>query len=94
MGILRHMLTSSAAADCPQTYRRIVKVDLRFPAHVSKDAEDFIRRLLRKDPKARMPLDRVKLHPWIQRNTAPLPAEGAAGSAGTAAGVAAAGAAT
>ena len=54
-----------------QTYRRIVKVDLRFPAHVSADARDFISRLLRKDTKQRMPLEYVKNHPWIVRNTAP-----------------------
>jgi aurora kinase, other len=67
-----------------QTYRRIVKVDLRFPAHVSKDAEDFIRRLLRKDPRQRLPLDKVGQHPWIMRNTAPLPP--AAAGAGAVAG--------
>ena len=54
-----------------ETYRRIVKVDLRFPAHVSADARDFIARLLRKEPRQRMPLDAVKHHPWIVRNTAP-----------------------
>jgi serine/threonine protein kinase len=52
----------------PQTYRRIVKVDLKFPSHVSPEARDFISRLLRKDPKQRMPLDKVPLHPWIIRN--------------------------
>ena len=51
----------------PQTYRRIVKVDLKFPAHVSLEAQDFIRRLLRKDPKTRMPLSKVKDHPWVVR---------------------------
>lgn len=57
-----------------ETYRRIVKVDLRFPAHVSPDARDFISRLLKKDPRQRMPLERVKFHPWIVRNAG---AEGA-----------------
>lgn len=61
-----------------QTYRRIVKVDLRFPSHVSADARDFIARLLKKDPKHRMPLDKVRQHPWIVRNTTP---EGAAAAA-------------
>ena len=64
-----------------QTYRRIVKVDLRFPAHVSADARDFIARLLRKEPRQRMPLDAVKHHAWIVRNTAaeaPAPAPAAA----------------
>ena len=50
-----------------ETYRRIVNVNLRFPAHVSPEAQDFIRRLLRKDPRTRMALSRVKEHPWILR---------------------------
>jgi serine/threonine protein kinase len=52
-----------------ETYRRIVKVDLRFPSHVSAEARDFISRLLRKEPKQRMPLSKVKDHPWIIRHT-------------------------
>ncbi|RYG55601.1 hypothetical protein EON66_04920, partial [archaeon] len=47
-----------------ETYRRIVKVDLRFPAHVSPDARDFISRLLKRDPKQRMPLEEARAHPW------------------------------
>lgn len=66
-----------------ETYRRIVNVNLRFPAHVSPEAQDFIRRLLRKDPKTRMPLARVKEHPWILKYAAlaanaPAPAAGGA----------------
>jgi hypothetical protein len=60
-------------------------VDLRFPAHVSADARDFIARLLRKEPRQRMPLDAVKHHAWIVRNTAaeaaPAPAPAAAAAA-------------
>jgi len=47
------------------TYRRIVRIDLHFPAHVSPLARDFVQRLLRKDPKTRMPLSNVPRHPWI-----------------------------
>jgi serine/threonine protein kinase len=50
-----------------ETYRRIVKVDLQFPTWVSPEARDFIGRLLRKEPRARMPLDQVKNHVWIVR---------------------------
>ncbi len=60
-----------------ETYRRIVNVNLRFPAHVSPEAQDFIRRLLRKDPRTRLPLGRVKEHPWILKY-AELAAAGAA----------------
>lgn len=50
------------------TYRRIVKVDLRFPDYVPSDARDLISKLLKKDPKARMPLDQIPEHPWIIRH--------------------------
>ena len=60
-------LTSPTPSFFLQTYRRIVRVDLRFPSHVSQEAQDFIRRLLRKDAKSRMPLSKVKEHPWVIR---------------------------
>jgi len=74
-----------------ETYRRIVKVDLRFPNHVPPDARDLISKLLKKEPRTRLPLDKVKVHPWILRNTAPEPAAVAvaAGGAGAAAAAAA-----
>lgn len=53
-----------------ETYRRIVKVDLKFPTHIPPDARDFISKLLKKDPKLRLPLEKVKTHPWIIRNLA------------------------
>jgi len=48
-----------------ETYRRITKVDLRFPAHVSTEAKDLISRLLRKEPNERLTLEEVVKHPWI-----------------------------
>jgi len=47
------------------TYRRITKVDLRFPAHLSTEAKDLISRLLRKEPSDRLCLEGVAAHPWI-----------------------------
>ncbi|KII86939.1 hypothetical protein PLICRDRAFT_43625 [Plicaturopsis crispa FD-325 SS-3] len=47
------------------TYRRIAKVDLRIPPHVSAEARDLISRLLKHDPEARIPLSEVLRHPWI-----------------------------
>ena len=47
------------------TYKRIAKVDLRFPPFVSELAKDFISRLLKHDPASRMKLDDAKTHPWI-----------------------------
>ncbi|KAJ1554136.1 spindle assembly checkpoint kinase [Cladochytrium tenue] len=50
------------------TYKRISKVDLRFPKHVSDQARDLISKLLRYDPASRLPLDEVLEHPWIVRH--------------------------
>jgi len=47
------------------TYRRITRVDLRFPSHLSTDAKDLISLLLRKDPNQRLSLEGVAAHPWI-----------------------------
>ena len=49
-----------------ETYRRIAKVDLHFPSHVSPEARDLISKLLVKDPKRRLALDAVLTHPWIK----------------------------
>lgn len=51
------------------TYRRISRVDLRFPQRpeVSEDAKDLIRRLLVKEPSQRMALRDIPKHPWVQR---------------------------
>jgi len=50
------------------TYLRIQKVDLRFPPGVASDAQDLIRRLLRKEPSKRLPLDQIASHPWVLRS--------------------------
>jgi hypothetical protein len=51
--------------------RRIVDVDLHFPKHVSEDARDFVRRLLKRNPNDRMgDLSQVQSHPWIVKNRA------------------------
>ena len=49
------------------TYRRIQNVDLRFPPGVAPDAQDLIRRLLRKESSKRLPLDQIPFHPWVLR---------------------------
>jgi serine/threonine protein kinase len=51
------------------TYRRISRVDLRFPSkpHVSEDAKDLIRKFLVKDPLRRISLQDVSKHPWVVR---------------------------
>jgi serine/threonine protein kinase len=47
------------------TYRRIAKVDLRFPANISSEPRDLITRLLQYEPERRLPLAEVLRHPWI-----------------------------
>ena len=51
-----------------ETYKRITKVDIKFPSHVSTEAKDMISRLLRKVPSQRLPLAEVMDHPWIKNN--------------------------
>lgn len=46
-----------------ETYRRIVKVDLKFPASVPTGAQDLISKLLRHNPSERLPLAQVSAHP-------------------------------
>lgn len=55
------------------TFKRIAKVDLKFPSFISKDAQDIIRRLLRKDPKDRLALSKVPSHPFILKNVPDTP---------------------
>ena len=53
-----------------ETYKKISKVDIKWPAHVTEDARDLISKLLVKDPQKRMNLGDVASHPWIKKNTA------------------------
>jgi len=50
------------------TYLRIKAGELYFPGHVSKEAEDFIRCLLRRDPSRRMKLVDIFQHPFIRKS--------------------------
>jgi len=50
------------------TYRRISRIDLRFPRGMSEDAEDLIRKILVKDPRKRISLSSIPKHPWVLRN--------------------------
>jgi aurora kinase len=54
-----------------ETYKRILRVDLKFPAHVSADARDMISSLLVKEPRNRLPLSKLLEHPWIAKNASP-----------------------
>ncbi|CAI5463427.1 unnamed protein product [Closterium sp. Yama58-4] len=65
------------APNHPQTYKRIMQVDLKFPTNikVSSDAKDLIQRLLVKEPSARLALRDVLVHPWIQKYAQRKPRE-------------------
>ncbi|KAH3774175.1 aurora kinase A-like [Dreissena polymorpha] len=54
-----------------ETYRRITRVDIRYPPCVTPGARDLIGSLLRHDPRTRMPLEDVMKHPWIVANYSP-----------------------
>ncbi|XP_052613947.1 aurora kinase B isoform X2 [Peromyscus californicus insignis] len=60
-----------------ETYRRIVKVDLKFPPSVPEGAQDLISKLLKHNPSERLPLAQVAAHPWVRahsRRVLPPPA--------------------
>ncbi|XP_007909319.1 aurora kinase C [Callorhinchus milii] len=52
-----------------ETYRRISKVDLKFPDIVPEGAKNLISQLLRHNPALRMPLKDVLANPWVRVNS-------------------------
>lgn len=50
------------------TYRRISRVDLRFPRGFPEDAQDLVRQMLQKDPTKRIELLDIQKHPFVLRN--------------------------
>jgi len=84
LGVLAYELLFGAppfeAAGHPETYRRILRVDLNFPEEeggaggeprVSDEARDLVRRLLRRKPEDRLSLDGVLAHPWVMCHADP-----------------------
>ena len=53
-----------------ETYRRITRIDLKFPPYVSEGARDFVTKLLRKEPSQRISLEECLEHPWIIEHNA------------------------
>ncbi|XP_056295064.1 aurora kinase B-like [Pseudoliparis swirei] len=51
------------------TYKRITKVDLKFPTNISDGARDLITKLLRHSPVDRLSLQSVIDHPWVRNNS-------------------------
>ncbi|XP_038183321.1 aurora kinase B isoform X2 [Arvicola amphibius] len=56
-------------ANHSETYRRIVKVDLKFPPSVPEGAKDLISKLLKHNPSERLPLAQVAAHPWVRAHS-------------------------
>jgi aurora kinase len=52
-----------------ETYKKISKVDIKWPSHITSEARDLIGKLLVKDPLKRMSLHDVQTHPWIVKHT-------------------------
>ncbi|OHT04744.1 Aurora kinase A-A [Tritrichomonas foetus] len=66
--LLFEFLVGSPPFEAPNqrdTCQRIKEVDLKFPEFVSPLARDLIQRLLQHEPQKRMPLQEIRLHPWI-----------------------------
>ncbi|XP_026520737.1 aurora kinase A [Notechis scutatus] len=55
------------------TYRAISRVEYRFPPFVTEGARDLISKLLKHDPKQRLPLEHVLKHPWVTSNSTKSP---------------------
>jgi serine/threonine protein kinase len=55
-----------------ETYRKITNLEFKFPSYVTEGARDFIRKLLVKEPKKRLPLAKVPEHHWIIKNAATI----------------------
>jgi len=53
------------ARDQVETHRRIVRLDYKFPEHVSSGARSFISSLMRIIPSSRLSLKECVVHPWI-----------------------------
>jgi len=51
-----------------ETYKRITRVQMEYPDHVSPEAKDLISKLLVKETTDRMALSAVPKHPWIVRH--------------------------
>lgn len=53
------------------TYKKICNVDLQVPSHVSIDAEDLIRKLIKYTPEDRLNLENLLAHIWIAKHKSP-----------------------
>ena len=52
--------------DFQELFHRILRVDIQWPADISRYPRDFINGLLKKNPKKRTPVARWSGHPWFE----------------------------
>lgn len=76
--LLYEFLYGSPPFEAPgatETYRRILKVDLKFPAGTGtpadEGAQDLIKKLLVRNPEERLTIQQVLEHPWIRAHADP-----------------------
>lgn len=72
LGVLTYELLTGEppffATDQRDTYVRISRCDVKWPAYVSVEARHFCHCMLQKDQSKRMPLSQVKNHPFITKH--------------------------
>ncbi|KAI9489127.1 aurora-A in complex with A pentacyclic inhibitor [Zychaea mexicana] len=51
-----------------ETYHRIIQIKFSFPNHISMNAQQFVKRILRHDPRQRPTLEVLENHPWLQQS--------------------------
>ncbi|XP_074527633.1 aurora kinase A [Halichoeres trimaculatus] len=58
-----------------ETYRKISRVEYTYPAHlnISPGAKDLVARLLKHNPRQRLPVEGVLLHPWVVETSTKKP---------------------
>jgi 5'-AMP-activated protein kinase catalytic alpha subunit len=54
--------------DVQSTFRLILSAHLEFPRTMSDSLVDLLRKMLHRDPDARIDLEGIKLHPWFSLN--------------------------
>lgn len=55
-----------APQDLEKAYRRIAESPLEFPIDISVHAQNFISKLLHKDPSLRMKMSEIESDPWVK----------------------------
>mmetsp|Transcript_6477 Transcript_6477/g.10380 ORF Transcript_6477/g.10380 Transcript_6477/m.10380 type:complete len:91 (-) Transcript_6477:75-347(-) len=72
LGVLAYeFLTGNPPFDAPSmqlTYTKIMQNEVDYPDYVSKEAREFVSKLLRSSPEERLTLQQIQDHPWILTN--------------------------